>query len=81
MFDDLFGKPRRAFNKDERESMRRAQGGRCAGCGKLLRRDNSEADHAIPFAYGGPTSEFNGQMLCKTCHRAKTARQNRKSFF
>ena len=43
-------------------------GGRCVRCGS---RDRCVADHIIPLAHGGASTEENGQTLCHTCHGDK----------
>ena len=46
---------------------------RCHAAGKL------EAHHRVPIALGGaPLDIDNGITLCRTCHFASTAKQNRK---
>src|SRR5262245_160040 len=36
----------------------------------------SEVDHILPLARGGDNSKENLQALCKSCHSAKTARED-----
>lgn len=83
MFDDMFDMrdQRRAFSNGQKRNIRASQGARCAHCGKQPRSNNTEYDHAMPHVYGGPTSEMNGQALCKSCHRRKTSAQNSKNPF
>jgi hypothetical protein len=42
---------------------------RTAGCGAPIRH----ADHVVPRARGGPTTEDDGQCLCEMCNYAKEA--------
>ena len=32
-----------------------------------------EADHIVPLAAGGSNRKSNAQLLCKSCHKTKTA--------
>jgi 5-methylcytosine-specific restriction enzyme A len=51
--------------------------GRCAACGWLLAPGTRwEVDHILPRALGGRDTPDNLQVLCRTCHAAKTARQD-----
>ena len=51
-----------------------SDGWRCVQCGKAGRL---EVDHVVPIQAGGDWWEpENLQTLCRTCHFAKTAREN-----
>ena len=51
-------------------------GWRCVMCGKAGRL---ECDHVRPLDKGGnPWDPDNLQSLCRSCHVAKTARENRR---
>lgn len=43
-------------------------GHKCVYCGS---REKLEVDHIIPLHCGGEHSEFNFQILCRTCNRKK----------
>ena len=48
---------------------------RCAGCGRYA----NEVDHIVPLHKGGdPFDMDNLQALCRSCHIAKTARENQR---
>lgn len=49
-------------------------GGKCEGCGARLKAGEGEYDHRIPCAHGGEATLENCQVLCRGCHKAKTAR-------
>lgn len=69
---------RRPHNPDKRifsYSMKlrkyRAQGGRCAHCGRHGSISQMEADHIVPYSKGGRTTWSNLQILCRRCNRSK----------
>ena len=41
--------------------------------------EGTECDHILPRAKGGEDELSNLQMLCKDCHKAKTARDDRET--
>ena len=65
-------------NTTKRESLRaqafRLYGKTCNYCGEV----GNEVDHVIELAAGGDNSIENLQVLCKQCHKAKTAAYNSK---
>jgi hypothetical protein len=66
------GHPRRRFNPRERAALLIAAAGRCEDCGEPLHPD-FHADHREPWARGGVTDVINGQALCPSCNRRKSA--------
>jgi 5-methylcytosine-specific restriction endonuclease McrA len=50
-------------------------GGRCENCRNIIRY-GAQYDHRVPDAVGGEPTIDNCQVLCKTCHGAKTAKQD-----
>jgi len=48
-------------------------GGACESCGAPLADGNTHFDHVLPHALSCESSLANCQVLCKTCHVAKTA--------
>jgi 5-methylcytosine-specific restriction endonuclease McrA len=67
-------------NTTKRESLRaqafRMYGKTCNYCGDI----GLEVDHVIELAAGGENSIENLQILCKSCHKAKTIKFNTKRF-
>lgn len=65
-------------NTTKRESLRaqafRMYGKTCNYCGEI----GNEVDHVIELASGGEDSIENLQVLCNSCHKAKTAKYNSK---
>ena len=60
----------RRFTNVQRREMFFRQQGRCASCSELL--DEFEGDHVARWSRGGVTQTYNGQLLCKACHKDKT---------
>lgn len=51
--------------------------GVCAACGGLFPAGALEVDHIVPLANGGTDFAWNVQVLCRGCHGAKSASENR----
>jgi len=71
---------RREFpRKVRRQAIERA-GGNCENksCGAVLKTGEAEVDHILPCELGGEPILTNAQVLCKTCHKAKTAKDVRR---
>ena len=64
----------RAFTAGMRQRVYERQDGKCAICGEYFDIGDMEADHIVPWSEGGKTIESNCQMLCKPCHKAKSAK-------
>ena len=47
------------------------QAGVCAGCRRPKLFKRLQLDHFWPFAWGGPTTLKNGQLLCGRCNKRK----------
>ncbi len=65
----------RAFTEDMKQKACTLQNGSCKHCGKRFAISEMEADHIIPWVEGGRTTAENCQMLCKGCHREKSAKK------
>ncbi|MFF2039387.1 HNH endonuclease [Kitasatospora sp. NPDC058170] len=57
-----------------RKAVRKAGHGDCAACGGRFLPSGVDIDHRQPLAKGGEDVDGNVQVLCKSCHRAKTRR-------
>ena len=64
---------RRLFTQRQRFILAAVSGGRCQCCTKIFNGD-FQADHVVPFAYGGLTVLKNGQALCAGCNQQKGAK-------
>ncbi len=47
-------------------------GGRCEGCGAVLRPGKFHYDHVVAVGLGGENSLENCAVLCRPCHDEKT---------
>jgi len=67
------------FNRDHdwywvRKDVLRRDNYRCSICGKRFRKAQLDVDHIIPVRLGvDPFDKRNLRVLCRSCHRAKTA--------
>ena len=43
----------------------------CQECGRILRDNEFEIDHIIPYSLGGPTAEHNLRVICPDCNKKK----------
>ena len=50
------------------------QRGKCACCHVDLSKKTPHMDHVVPLALGGPNSDENMQLLCKSCNLSKRAK-------
>jgi 5-methylcytosine-specific restriction endonuclease McrA len=56
--------------------------GSCEACKAALKPGEGEVDHILPCELGGQPTVANGRLICKPCHKEKTAvdvRRIRKS--
>lgn len=51
--------------------------GRCELCGIGLEPGGWECDHLVPLSKGGTNDITNLRVLCRLCHKAKTAEDRR----
>lgn len=49
----------------------RRDNNQCQVCSRVLRDDEIEFDHIIPFSRGGSTEEHNLRVTCQDCNSAK----------
>ena len=69
---------RRTISPKNRLSLFQSANGHCQSCQAEIHPGQKwELDHIIPLALGGPDTNENLQILCKICHKFKTANQDR----
>jgi 5-methylcytosine-specific restriction protein A len=64
---------RREFSRKIRASVALRAGGCCEACGAKLKVGEGEYDHILPDQLGGEPTAENCSLVCRVCHRAKTA--------
>ena len=47
--------------------------GHCEKCKAVLKTGEADIDHILPCELGGEPVLANAQVICKSCHKAKTA--------
>lgn len=55
-----------------RRALKRVGRGSCARCGLSFLASAMDVDHIVPLSRGGEDVDGNVQLLCRTCHKAKT---------
>lgn len=53
--------------------------GKCEKCSAVLKPREAEVDHILPDILGGEPILANAQVLCKPCHKDKTADDIRRT--
>lgn len=61
------------FTRKQRRALEDRAEGKCEKCHAVLKPGEGDADHVIPVEMGGESELWNGQWLCRTCHKGKTA--------
>ncbi|MFE9026239.1 HNH endonuclease [Streptomyces iakyrus] len=56
-----------------RRAVRKAGEGQCRTCLRAFLPSQVDIDHVKPLARGGEDVDGNVQVLCKQCHKTKTA--------
>jgi len=65
---------RPTFSTSFRLSLFLKRKGTCAGCSQKIETGKAwDIDHILPLAMGGANAPDNLQILCRSCHRAKTS--------
>ena len=65
------------YARNRRHRFKKAYG-RCEACGIELQPANWECDHLIPLRKGGTNELSNLRVLCKPCHKLKTAEDKKR---
>lgn len=61
------------FTRKQKAQIAARANGCCEKCGAKLKPGEGDADHIIPVELGGESEISNGQLLCRVCHRGKSA--------
>lgn len=61
------------FKRKVRAEVFRRAAGRCEQCLAALKVGEGEVDHILPVGLGGEPSADNARLLCRSCHKDKTA--------
>ena len=70
------------FSRKTKKAIIDRAAGNCEKCKAVLKPGEGEVDHILPCALGGEATVANGRLICRQCHKDKTAadvRQIRKS--
>jgi len=69
---------RMEFSRKVRAEVHLRAKGCCEGCGARLKLGEGEYDHELPDALGGEPTAENCRLLCRVCHKEKTASDVRR---
>ena len=69
-------KQRREFPPSVRVAAFERCGGKCDHCTAKIIGGQAHYDHRVPDALGGEPALENCQVLCRTCHGLKTAKED-----
>lgn len=61
------------FNRKTRAAIIARAAGRCEICAAVLKVGEGEVDHVLPCELGGQPTIANGRLICRVCHKEKTA--------
>jgi len=70
------------FSRKTKAAIIARAAGKCEKCSGALKTGEGEVDHILPCSLGGEPTIANGRLLCRVCHKEKSAidiRQVRKS--
>lgn len=70
--------PRREFPRKVRRAAIERAAGHCEKCKAVLKPREAEVDHILPSELGGDPVIANAQVLCRVCHKDKTAADIRR---
>lgn len=64
---------RQEFSRRTRAAVFLRAMGCCEACGARLKTGEGEIDHILPCALGGEATLENARLICRVCHRDKSA--------
>ena len=71
--------PRREFPRKVRQAALERAAGRCERCKAVLKVGEREIDHILPDVLGGEPILANAMVLCRVCHKEKSADDIRRT--
>lgn len=69
---------RQEFTRKTRAAIFARAAGKCEKCKAALKTGEGEVDHILPCALGGEPTVANAMLLCRVCHKEKTAADIRR---
>lgn len=69
---------RQEFSRKTRAAIFARAAGKCEKCNAVLKTGEGEVDHILPCALGGEPTVANGRLICRVCHKEKTAADIRR---
>lgn len=70
---------RHEFSRKTKAKIIARANGHCERCKAVLKTGEGEVDHVLPCSLGGTNEPANGRLLCRVCHKEKTAGDIRKT--
>lgn len=64
---------RREFTRKVKQAAYERAAGKCERCSAVLKQREGEVDHILPDVLGGEPVLANAMVLCRQCHKDKTA--------
>lgn len=61
------------FSRKTKAAIITRAAGKCEKCSAILKTGEGEVDHILPCELGGEPTVANGRLICRTCHKEKTA--------
>lgn len=66
------------FSRKTRRLIVERAAGHCEKCKAALKPGEGEVDHILPCELGGEATVANGRLICRVCHKEKTAADIRR---
>jgi 5-methylcytosine-specific restriction endonuclease McrA len=61
------------FSRKTKNAIIKRADGKCEACKANLKPGEGEVDHILPCELGGEPTIANGRLICRPCHKEKTA--------
>lgn len=66
------------FSRKTKAAIIARANGHCEKCSAALKPGEGEVDHVLPAALGGEPTIANGRLICRACHKEKSASDVRR---